>query len=103
MYTYLLESRAFCSSGERAAPRAGTAGVATRTATNANNHQCTRMSVLRCRGPDAYCWAAGETTVTDLITTGWAGTSEYMPLRPVCTCSIFFTTSVPSMTLPNTA
>ena len=42
------------------------------------------------------------TTVIDSITTGLVGTFWCMPLLPVGTATILFTTSMPSTTLPNT-
>ena len=47
---------------------------------------------------------AGYSTTRILsITTGVTGTFSYGGRVVVCTCSIFFTTSIPSTTLPNTA
>src|SRR6266545_1736295 len=43
MYTYLLESRAFCSSGESEALCAGTTGIPARVTIKASNHQCNRI------------------------------------------------------------
>src|SRR6266851_949951 len=43
MYTYLLESRAFCSSGASEALRAGPNGKTIRVTIKASNHQCKRM------------------------------------------------------------
>ena len=53
-----------------------------------------------CNGPRLAGHSARR---TDSMTTGLAGTSWWPPARPVATAAIFSTTSIPSITLPNTA